>query len=163
MLSDGHPRIVLSKALTSSYKVRLIKFWPLPWSTHSSSTPEHPAACNKTPRLFDSWITYCERLDIAPSSYAVIRSCPWSMRTCSWVTGRSLRVKGHPPVGRWNATDNGASRRYRSSTPVEVCRCLRQSFYCVIYRFLDSCQRLWVFDTCAIQAILTVRWSLGSM
>ena len=45
-LSDGHPRIVLSKALTSSYKVRDVRYYSL----HClRGILAHKAICYETP------------------------------------------------------------------------------------------------------------------
>jgi len=78
---DGHARIVLSKALTSTYKVR----WPLSLDLQETSchSQAHSTLCYQAPGIPYSKSSNSQCLDAAPLTHTTIRSGPRSMRTRS--------------------------------------------------------------------------------
>ena len=116
--SDGHPRIVLSKALTSTYKAGFVDCH---WSPGSHLSPAYPSLRNTPSGCPHSRVSKCQCLDTPPPSHSIIWPVSWRLRTCRRTSGRSLWFQGNIATGCWDATHNGSLGCNWTSVTTQVC------------------------------------------
>lgn len=116
-MSDGHSRIVLSKVLTSTYKVRMLLFAAVLGSKYFT---ECSFICDESSGGINPSIFLCERLDPSTTSDSTLRYLYGRVRNVRTLSRGSLRINGNTAASCGDATYGGSSGRDRASALIKV-------------------------------------------